>query len=149
VHHDDGAHDLTPWTILTGLRFWSFALLAFGLVGTLLTMFGFATGGVALALAAVAGVVSGVFAATVVNRLLHASPQTSASYGDVLGRVGRLIVPVTPDGPGKVRVDVGGTSVDLIARAREAIDLGEAVVVEEVTSDGEAQVSRAPKELAP
>ena len=42
-----------------------------------------------------------------------------------------------------------GTSVDLIARAREAIDVGEPVVVEEVTSDGEAQVSRAPKELAP
>jgi membrane protein implicated in regulation of membrane protease activity len=149
VHHDDAAHDLTPWTILTGVRFWSFALLAFGLVGTLLTIFGVAAGVAAGAIAAVAGVVSGVFAATVVNRLLHGSPQTSASYGDVLGRVGRIIVPVTPEGPGKVRVEVGGTSVDLIARARETLDVGEGVVVEEVTSDGEAQVSRAPKELAP
>jgi hypothetical protein len=63
--------------------------------------------------------------------------------------MGRVVVPITPQGPGKIRVEVKGTSVDLIARAREAIDMGEPVVVEEVTSDGEAQVSRAPKELAP
>jgi membrane protein implicated in regulation of membrane protease activity len=149
VHHDDGAHDLTPWTMLASVRFWSFALLAFGLVGTLLTFFGVAAGLVALSIAAVAGVASGVFAVTVVSRLLHRSPESNASYADVLGRLGRVVVPITPDGPGKVRVEIKGTSVDLIARARVALDMGEPVVVEEVTSDGEAQVSRAPKELAP
>jgi membrane protein implicated in regulation of membrane protease activity len=149
LHHDDGAHDLTPWTMLASVRFWSFALLAFGLVGTLLTALGVATGVVALSIAGVAGVASGALAATVVSRLLHRSPESNASFGDVLGRMGRVVVPITSQGPGKIRVEVKGTSVDLIARAREAIDMGEPVVVEEVTSDGEAQVSRAPKELAP
>ena len=72
-----------------------------------------------------------------------------SSYGDVRGQVGRVVVPITAATPGKVRVEVKGNAVDLIARAREALEMGEPVVIEEVTGDGEAQVSRAPKELAP
>ena len=149
VHHGDGGHELTPFTVLASVRFWAFALLAFGLVGTLLTWLGFATGVVAFLVAAVAGGASGVFAVTVVSRLLNRSPQSMSSSGDVLGQVGRVIVPITAEAPGKVRVEVKGNAVDLIARAREALEAGAPVVVEEVTSDGEAQVSRAPKELAP
>jgi membrane protein implicated in regulation of membrane protease activity len=149
VHHDDGTHDVTPFTLLASVRFWSFALLAFGLVGTLLVAFGFAAGLVAFAVATIAGLASGVLAVTVVSRLLHRSPESGASYGDARGRIGRVIVPIAPAGLGKIRVEVKGTSVDLNARSRDAVGIGEPVVVEEVTSDGEALVSRAPKELAP
>ena len=149
VHHGDAGHELTPFTIVASVRFWAFALLAFGLAGTLLTWLGLARGGVAFAVAAVAGGASGVFAVTVVRRLLDRSPQSLSSSADVRGRVGRVVVPIAPERPGKVRVEVKGTAVDLIARAREALEAGEPVVVEEVTIDGEAQVSRAPKELAP
>jgi membrane protein implicated in regulation of membrane protease activity len=149
VHHGDAGHELTPWTVVASVRFWAFALLAFGLVGTLLTAFGFAERFVALGLAAASGVASGLFAVTVVSRLLNRSPQSMSSYGDVLGQVGRVVVPISAAGPGKVRVEVKGNTVDLIARAKETLDTGEPVVVEEVTSDGEAQVSRAPKELGP
>jgi membrane protein implicated in regulation of membrane protease activity len=147
VHHGDGGHEISPWTILASVRFWSFALLAFGLVGTLLTFFAMAGGAAAFAIAAVSGVASGVFAVTVVTRLLQRSPQSLASYSDVRGRVGRVIVPIAEEGRGKVRVDVKGTAVDVVARAREPLDTGDAVVVEDVSSDGEALVSRAPKEL--
>jgi membrane protein implicated in regulation of membrane protease activity len=149
VHHGDAGHELTPLTVIASVRFWAFALLAFGLVGTLLTGFGFAAGLVAFSIAAVSGGASGLFAVTVVSRLLNRSPQSMASSGDALGQVGRVVVPITPEGPGKVRVEVKGNVVDLIARAREALETGAPVVVEEITSDGEAQVSRAPKELAP
>jgi membrane protein implicated in regulation of membrane protease activity len=149
VHHGDAGHELTPFTIIASVRFWAFALLAFGLVGTLLTWLGFATGLVAFVVAAAAGGVSGVFAVTVVSRLLTRSPQSMSSYADARGRVGRVVVPITAERPGKVRVEAKGAAVDLIARAREPLGAGEPVVIEEVTSDGEAQVSRAPKELAP
>ena len=149
VHHGDGGHEITPWTVLASVRFWSFALLAFGLVGTLLTFFSMAGGAVALAIAAFSGICSGVFAVTVITRLLHRSPQSLASTSDVRGRVGRVVVPISPEGRGKVRVDLKGTAVDLVARASEPLDTGDAVVVEEVSADGEALVSRAPKELTP
>ena len=149
VHHGDGGHEITPWTVLASVRFWSFTLLAFGLVGTLLTFFSMAGGAVTLTTATLAGVASGIFSVTVISRLLQRSPQSLAWYGDVRGRVGRVVVPIAGDGRGKVRVDVKGSAVDVVARAREPLEAGEAVVVEEVSSDGEALVSRAPKELAP
>ena len=149
AHQGDAGHELTPLTIIASVRFWAFALLAFGLVGTLLTWLGLASGLVAFAVAAVAGGASGVFAVTVVSRLLNRSPQSMSSYAEVLGRVGRVVVPITTDRAGKVRVDARGAAVDLIARAREALETGAPVLIEEVTSDGEVQVSRAPKELGP
>jgi membrane protein implicated in regulation of membrane protease activity len=149
VPHGDGGHDISPWSTLASIRFWSFALLAFGLVGTLLTTFGFAAGIVAAAIASAAGLASGLFAVTVITRLLHRSPQTDASYSEVRGRLGRVVVPISIEARGKVRVDVKGTAVDVVARANETIDTGEAVVVEEVYDDGNVLVSRAPKELGP
>jgi hypothetical protein len=147
VHHGAGDHDLTAWSLLASVRFWSFALLAFGLVGTLLTFLGLAGTVVTLVLGVLSGVGSGFTAAVVLHRLLSRSPQTGGSYADLRGQVGRVVVPVTPTGPGKVRVSVNGLSVDVVARAAEAFDVGEAILVLEVSGDGEALVVRAPKEL--
>jgi hypothetical protein len=53
-----------------------------------------------------------------------------------------------PGGRGKVRVELKGAVVDYVARSRETVETGEAVLVEEA-DEGEIVVSRAPKELAP
>jgi hypothetical protein len=149
VDHGDASHDGLGWSMLASVRFWSFALLAFGLVGTLITLFGFAEHIVTALVSLGAGLAAGAFAVTVISRLMHRSPQTDTSVGEVRGRVGRVIVPIAIDARGKVRVDVKGTAVDVVARANETIDSGEAVVVEEVYDEGDVLVSRAPKELGP
>jgi membrane protein implicated in regulation of membrane protease activity len=127
------------------VRFWSFALVAFGLVGALLALIG-TLGGTAILLVALgAGAASGVFAVTVIRRLLFRSPSSGSTYAELVGKVGRVIVPI--DGaPGKVRVGLRGAWVDVVARATEPIATGETVVVEEVDGDA-AVVSRAPREL--
>ena len=150
VHHGDGTHELTPFTIVASVRFWAFALLAFGLVGTLLVGFGIA--GRRRRARGRRGGRPGVGRVRRHRREPPAEPEPAEHVvvrrRPRAGGAGRR-----PDhaaeGRGKVRVEVKGTAVDLIARARESLETGAPVVVEEVTSEGEAQVSRAPKELAP
>lgn len=150
--HDAGGHDADghdgPLIFLASIRFWAFALLAFGLVGTLLLVFGFAGVVASAIIAGVSGVVSGYVAATVVRRLQGQGTSSVADRREVIGRVGRVIVPPSSETRGKVRVSVRGSFVDYVARSTEALEPDDAVVVEEC-EDGEVLVSRAPKELAP
>lgn len=150
VDHVAGDHDAPPWLVVASLRFWAFALLAFGLVGTLIHAFGFAGAIATLVLAIASGVASGLFAVTVIRRLVTRGPSSMASRAEVIGRVGRVVVPLDGSAPGKVRVELRGTWIDLVARSREPIAAGEAVIVEAPgESDVEVLVSKAPKELAP
>ncbi len=60
--HDVDGHD-GPFILLASIRFWAFALLAFGLVGTLLLLFGFAGTIASAIIAGGFGLVSGYVAA--------------------------------------------------------------------------------------
>ncbi len=144
----DAAHD-GPLLFLASIRFWSFSFLAFGLVGTLLTLFGFAGPIASLIIALIAGLSSGYVATTVVRRLQTQQATSLATSRDVVGRVGRVIVPPSADTRGKVRVRVRGSFVDYVAKSSEDLDENDPVIVEEYEDDGEVRVSRAPKELGP
>jgi membrane protein implicated in regulation of membrane protease activity len=142
--HGDSDHDAF-WLIFASLRFWAFAFLAFGMVGTLTTLFHFASPAIALVASIVSGLASGGFAATVVRRLTAKSESSHAVPAEVVGKLGRVIVPLGAS-PGKVRIEVKGTISDYMARATEPISEGETVLVEEFDGN-EAIVSRAPKDL--
>jgi membrane protein implicated in regulation of membrane protease activity len=144
--HDAGGHDIAPWSVVASLRFWSFALFSFGAVGAALRVFGLAGVGATAAIASVAGVASGFFAVTVIRRMVQKTSSSHATAGDVLGKVGRVVVPVEAGARGKVRVLVKGSYVDYVASATERLAEGEDVVVCEI-EEGEVTVSRAPKEL--
>jgi membrane protein implicated in regulation of membrane protease activity len=147
-HGDAGDHEASAWSLLASTRFWSFALLAFGLVGTCLTLFALAGVWASLALASGSGAAAGFFAASVIRSLVSKPATSHVSNKDVVGRVGRVIVPLVPGGLGKVRVELKGGVIDYTARARETLDAGESVVVLEA-DEGELVVSRVAKELAP
>jgi membrane protein implicated in regulation of membrane protease activity len=142
----DQAHDASAWSLVASVRFWSFGLLAFGMVGTALTALQLAGATVTTVIAVVSGLGSGFFAAGVIRRLSSHPSSSHAGAKDVVGRVGRVIVPLVPGGLGKVRVDIKGAEVDYVARCNETVGAGEAVIVEE-SEEGEVVVSRAPKEL--
>jgi membrane protein implicated in regulation of membrane protease activity len=150
VSHGSGSHEheASTWSLIASVRFWSFSLLAFGLVGTALTALGLAGAVVTAVLATASGVGSGAFAASVIQNLMSRPATSHVASSDVVGRVGRVLVPLVPGGRGKVRVELKGAVVDYVARSRETVETGEAVLVEEA-DEGEIVVSRAPKELAP
>ncbi len=143
--HGDHDHD-SPWLIFGSLRFWSFALLSFGLFGTLLRIFDLAPSWVAFALALIVGFGFGVLTRVVVRALERKSTSSHGTSGDAVGTLGRVIVPIAPEALGKIRVEIRGVVRDYSARSSEAIALGEAVVVEAMDGN-DVTVSRAPKEL--
>ncbi len=145
--HGGGSHDPGFWLIFASLRFWAFSFFAFGMVGTLATFFHLAAPSFILAASILSGFASGGFAATVVRRLDAKDASSHKSTEEIVGKLGRVIVPLGP-APGKVRIEVKGTIGDYVARSSEAISEGETVLVEEFDGE-EALVSRAPKDLEP
>lgn len=141
----DGDHDAGAWSVLLSTRFWTFLLLAFGLVGTMLTAFGLAGFGLALGLAVGSGILAGLFAALTLRALKRTQATTNASIDDAVGMLARVVVPCAKGRIGKVRVELKGQAVDLMAMTSEhELAAGVEVVVEEVNG-GVARVVKAPE----
>ncbi len=153
MDHDVGVHgdhdaglDSALW-VLASVRFWAFALMTFGLVGGALSLLGLAGKIVALVVALGAGLAAGAAASLVIRRLLVKDTSSVVGARDVVGLVGRVIVPPSDEGHAKVRVSVKGSVVDYVAHSDEPLAEGDSVVVEELEED-RLTVSRAPKELS-
>lgn len=132
-HADAGTHDGadSAASMLLSMRFWTYALMAFGLVGTALHYLALAGAVLTPVLAVVAGLCSGTTAA-LVFRALKPAVSSATTQDETLGRVARVTVPVRKGGLGKVRVEMRGRHIDLLAVSdRSDVDPGEQVVVVE------------------
>lgn len=139
---DDG-----PLAVVLSFRFWIFALLGFGLSGSLLHYLDLAGPAVAAIVAGAAGIGSGMFASLVVRSVTRGAASTSVNLSEAVGREARVLVACAKGRNGQVRIALRGQSVDLLASTdEESIARGEPVLIEEVR-DGVAQVSRRPREL--
>ena len=150
-HGGHGGHDITGGflPIFLSLRFWTFGLMAFGIVGTLLAYLGLAAPLLTALLATAMGVGSGFFASWSFRALARSTTQSGAQSGDAVGQVGKVLVRCTRQGRGKVRIELRGQTVDYLATTEaEELAEGELVLVEEVR-DGEVRVARAPAEFLP
>ena len=98
--------------------------------------------------AIVMGLVCGVGAALAFRTLKRTAGHVAEHVGQsAVGRIARVIIPLPEQGMGKVRIELGGRTVDLMAKTTGLrIERGDQVVIEDV--DGEiARVCRAPDEL--
>jgi len=137
---------------LFGLRFWSFGAAFFGLTGVILHLIG----GPALAVAAPlisggVGVAAGLGASTAFRTLARDTIGQVKGASALVGREGRLLLPVARTQRGKVRMPVpGGGHVDLLAESDDddALDAGVEVLIVEVRGNV-AIVERAPAALPP
>ena len=138
------------WLSLFGLRFWSFGAAFFGLTGLVLHLIG----GPALAVAAPlisggVGVAAGLGASTAFRALARDTIGQVKGASALVGREGRLLLPVARTQRGKVRMPVpGGGHVDLLAESDDddALDAGVEVLIVEVRGNV-AIVERAPAAL--
>ncbi|MCB9684826.1 MAG: hypothetical protein H6738_14505 [Alphaproteobacteria bacterium] len=135
------------WNPFLSLRFWTFGLFTFGLLGTLLTLFG--AGTVLTLVAALGG--GGVFGFLAYNffRFLNRDAVTGETQlGSFTGEEARVVVPVRPGAQGKIVIERMSGRTELLATTRDgrAIEVGESVLIASVR-DGVADVSRtAPSE---
>ncbi len=110
-----GTADFFLWTFRS-IRFWTFFLAFFGLTGLALTWLGLIESPlVGLALSLGMGGVTGLAAAAVLRRLSSDESGSVASANDYVGKTARVVVPVTKGGVGKVRLQLRGTTVDVLA----------------------------------
>ena len=142
-----GGHHALP--IVLSLRFWTFAFLAFGLVGALLWFFRLSGSLTTFLLAAGMGLGSGAFASFTFRALSRGEISSGGELGDVVGKLGRVLVAPSGATYGKVRIEVRGQSQDYLAKTDEGVlEPGTFVLIDDVR-DGIARVSRAPDELVP
>jgi membrane protein implicated in regulation of membrane protease activity len=144
-HAEGGGHALVA--ALLSVRFWSFATAFFGVTGLLLHV----VGGAALRVAAPGvgigvGLAAGFAASTFFRKMTGASIGRVGDVGALVGREGKLLLPIANAQPGKVRLShPAGGSIDLVAESSddEALAAGAEVIVVEVRGNI-AVVSRAP-----
>lgn len=159
---DHGGHDhgsdgdphtrgLQGLAALFGIRFWSFAAAFFGLAGLALHLLG-GPGLRALApiVAGVVGGGAGLGAAAFFRRFGRETIGAVTDAKTLVGRQGRLLLPVDRAQRGKIRLALpAGGHIDLVAEAAddEALVVGTEVLVIEVRGST-AVVSRAPAAVA-
>jgi hypothetical protein len=144
-HAEGGGHG--SLVALFGVRFWSFAAAFFGVTGLVSRLAG-AGGGAPVA--GVVGVAAGLAASVFFRKMTR---EVVGRVGDVealVGREGKLLLPVARAQQGKVRVaQPAGGHVDLVAEASddEALAAGVEVILVEVRGTV-AVVTRGPSGAA-
>ena len=149
-HADAAGHGESGFLpIFLSLRFWTFGLLAFGLAGTLLHYFDLANRGLTAVIAGALGLTSGFGASWLLLALGRQEITSGAEVQEAVGHVGRVLLACKRGAHGKVRIELRGQTLDVIATTDDAeIEAGAVVLVEEVTGTM-VRVSRAPRELLP
>jgi len=114
--HGDGHGGDLPiaWAPVTSLRFWVF-FLAFG-GGAGLALEGLGSSAVVAGLGALGvGWMAGALAIAVMSHLRRHSVSSELGGDELVGATGTLLLPASPDRPGKVRVEIKGRAEDFIA----------------------------------
>jgi membrane protein implicated in regulation of membrane protease activity len=142
------------WLPFLSMRFWTFFLAFFGLTGTVLTGLALWSSQLFIAPAAVAmGLFSGYGVSYTFGRLRRETISSSLQEQDYIGATGRVLLPVSRGEQGKVRLEIQGRIVDLIAETEDEQPLAvrqEVLVyglergVLKVTSPGPPQLSAPP-----
>lgn len=150
--HADHAQPVGGEAGLVGLflsfRFWTFALAGFGLVGSGLHFPDLASPPVALVAALLVGFVAGIGAAYTFRALRTSSTNSGAEAKELVGQVGKVLVPPNSEGHAKVRLLVKGQMIDYVATSDDAsLEPGSSVLVEELRGN-QIHVSPAPAGLS-
>jgi membrane protein implicated in regulation of membrane protease activity len=116
------------------MRFWTFFLAFFGLTGIVLDGFGLVANTIVSAVIATAmGAGSGASAVWIMRRVRADDSNSAAHARDFVGKTGRVMVGFGPGQTGKVRVEVRGSTIDVLAIPIDATTFGakeEVIIVE-------------------
>ena len=123
------------WALLASLcslRFWSFALTFFGLTGLVLGDLGLLCSDEHVSLLAIAvGLAAGLLAILMIRRLANSETNSASDERDFVGKVGKVLVPISTDNLGKIRITLRSGAVDVLASTDESepFTVGEAALI--------------------
>ncbi len=142
--HGHGDGHANPLSSLLSVRFWTYALGAFGMTGTALVVAGLPAP-LHVPIAGAMGVTIGGGAAWLFRKLRLASAGTPVSTDSLLGKEAEVVLPLASERLGKVRMRIGEQDVEFPARgsAEDTLDNRSRVIVVRFR-DGVAEVRPAP-----
>jgi membrane protein implicated in regulation of membrane protease activity len=144
-HLGGGDHHPEQGPGVLSIRSVTYGLFAFGFVGTCLHALRLAGEPASLALAAATGAAVTLAVGTTLRTLSDPGASGEAALLEARGRSGRVLVPLSRDQRGKVRVQIKGQTVDLLATTSGGeLKAGAEVVVLDVRGDI-AEVAAAPE----
>jgi hypothetical protein len=121
-HTDVGS---TVWLPFLSLRFWTFALAFFGLTGSVMTGLSLLHSQFAiLPLSIGMGLAAGTGVAYAMRRLSRQEVTSLVSRRDYSGMTARVLLPVSREQRGKIRLEVKGQLIDLPATTDEEAVFG-------------------------
>ena len=105
-----------PWMPFFTLRFWTFGSTFFGMFGTVATLLHLGTSTVVLIVSSAFGALTGGAAATIIRNLRRAkTADSSVRREEWLGAEAKVLLPISKERDGKVRVVIRGNAHDLRA----------------------------------
>lgn len=130
---------------LMSARFWTFFAAFFGLTGVVMHAFDLMRSELFIAPVSIGmGVAMGALATWTLRTLANNERNSATLSADYIGKTARVLVPVAPGKPGKVRLEIHGSTVDLLAESHDdkTYDTRDEVLIIEI--DGaRARVRRA------
>jgi hypothetical protein len=140
-HDGSGSVELGILAAFLSVRFWTFAFAFFGLTGIVFEkLVPHEDGRSVFAIATMTGGVVGFVAAWTITRLRGSTVTSVPSELGYVGLEAEVLLDVTPEEPGRIRVSARGSLVDLPARGEGArFATGERAVVLDV-KDGVARI---------
>lgn len=118
---------------LVSVRSAIYGLFTFGFVGAALRIPGLTSKAAAFLIALASGIATTLAAGYTFARLGNVDASGAASLRDAVGRRARVLLPCSPERPGKIRLEIGGQQVDMPATCGgPAIPAGTEVIVVEV-----------------
>jgi membrane protein implicated in regulation of membrane protease activity len=145
VSGDHGAVDVVlTWFPILSLRFWTFFMAFFGLTGTTIELLDLSSSTVAAITSSVVGYLAGMSIVTVMRRLQKQVVDSNVRESDYIGATGVVMLPVSQNKTGKIRLHMKGRMVELMARTEEegSFEIKDEVMVYGLTEDGQAIITR-------
>lgn len=133
-------HD-AMWLPFLSLRFWTFSLASFGLMGVILTLI-LGSMIAVLPISLATGMTIGTFAAWFFRRLKSETVSAEVGLKRFIGTEARVLLPIRPGGIGKIVIDSLAGQVELMATTgdNDVIERGETVLIAYI-ADGTADVT--------
>ncbi len=128
--HDAGGH-VGPWIPFFSLRFWTYFIGVFGIVGLLLSFLTPIGEPATAALSGGTGFLCGLAVSALMFLLRRSEADSTAREHDLLGKMARVTVAIRDQQVGRVRCEVKGEILDILARSEEplALEAGQEVVI--------------------
>lgn len=144
AHFESGHADAHLWIPFLSLRFWTYFLGVFGILGLLLANFS----DVPEPARAMTSVATGLGVGLLVAYLMRVAPRfevdSSAKTEDFLGAIGRVVVAIRPGQEGKIRLNLKGDIIELLALPSndESLEIGSDAIVVALENDRARVISR-------